>query len=171
VATRSPQPSTPPESSEPAKCLLCVDDHPEVLSIMGEFLRVFGYSVLTAPSGQRGLQLLHRNPVDAVILDYEMPKMDGAELALRIKSGWPELPVLMFTGYPADVPEEVRKSVNAFVVKGEPADKLLQTLRNLLPADGGGVSTKPAGEVHGNRNRRKSGSVAAGSRRKVRRSA
>jgi hypothetical protein len=48
---------------------------------------------------------------------------------------------------------------------------LLQTLRNLLPADGGGVSTKPAGEVHGNRNRRKSGSVAAGSRRKVRRSA
>ena len=170
MATRSPQPSVPPESSESAKCLLCVDDHPEVLSIMGEFLRVFGYSVLTAPSGQRGLQLLHRNPVDAVILDYEMPKMDGAELALRIKSGWPELPVLMFTGYPADVPEEVRRSVNGFVVKGEPADKLLQTLRNLLPADGG-VSRKPAGNANGSRNRRKSRSAAAASRRKVRRSA
>ena len=171
MATRSPQPSIPPESSEPAKCLLCVDDHPEVLSIMGEFLRVFGYSVLTAPSGQRGLQLLQRNPVDAIILDYEMPKMDGAELALRIKSGWPELPVLMFTGYPADVPEEVRRSVNAFVVKGEPADKLLETLRKLLPANGGGVSKKPAGKVAGSRRRRKSRSAEPSSRRKVRRSA
>ncbi|HKC70461.1 MAG TPA: response regulator [Terriglobales bacterium] len=113
-----------------------MDDHHEVLAIMGEFLRVSGYSVLTAPSGMRGLQLLQRNPVDAVILDYEMPKMDGAELALRIKSERPELPVLMFTGYPADVPEDVRRSVDAFVVKGDPAEKLLQTIRDLVPSNG-----------------------------------
>lgn len=149
MASRSPQPSIPVESSEPGKCLLCVDDHPEVLSIMGEFLRVFGYSVLTAPSGPRGLQLLHRNPVDAVILDYEMPKMDGAELALRIKSDWPELPILMFTGYPADVSEEVRHSVDAFVVKGDPAEKLLETLRNLLPSEDNRVPRKPADRVAG----------------------
>lgn len=131
--------SQPPLSSEsPGKCLLCVDDHAEVLSIMEDFLRVSGYSVLTAPSGIRGLQLLRHNPVDAVILDFEMPKMDGAELALRIKSEWPELPVLMFTGYPADVPEEIRRSVDAFVVKGDPADTLLQTLERLLPTNGQG---------------------------------
>lgn len=137
--------------SEPAKCLLCVDDHPEVLAIMGEFLRVFGYSVLTAPSGPRGLQLLHRNPVDAVILDYEMPKMDGAELALRIKSDWPELPILMFTGYPADVSEEVRQSVDAFVVKGDPAEKLLHTLRGLLSNGGNGAGKKGAGKMSAER--------------------
>jgi CheY-like chemotaxis protein len=134
VASPSSQP--PEASSSPSKCLLCVDDHAEVLSIMGEFLRVSGYSVLTAPSGNRGLQLLRRNPVDAVILDYEMPKMDGAELALRIKTEWPELPVLMFTGYPADVSEEVRRSVDAFVVKGDPAEKLLETLRAMVPVNG-----------------------------------
>jgi CheY-like chemotaxis protein len=65
-----------------------------------------------------------------------MPKMDGAELALRIKSDRPELPVLMFTGYPADVPEDVRRSVDAFVVKGDPAEKLLQTIRDLVPSNG-----------------------------------
>ncbi|HEV2116066.1 MAG TPA: response regulator [Terriglobales bacterium] len=135
------------DSSDSTKCLLCVDDHPEVLSIMGEFLRVSGYSVLTAPSGPRGLQLLHRNPVDAVILDYEMPKMDGAELALRIKSDWPQLPVLMFTGYPADVPDEIRRSVDAFVVKGDPAEKLLHTLRELLPGNGGPAPRKSDGKV------------------------
>ena len=134
MAHHSPNPRF--DSSDNARCLLCVDDHPEVLAIMGEFLRVSGYSVLTAPSGPRGLQLLQRNPVDAVILDYEMPKMDGAELALRIKSNWPELPVLMFTGYPADVPEDVRGSVDAFVVKGDTAEKLLQTLRDLVPGNG-----------------------------------
>ncbi len=142
------RPSNPSfDSSDRARCLLCVDDHPEVLAIMGEFLRVSGYSVLTAPSGARGLQLLQRNPVDAVILDYEMPKMDGAELALRIKSDRPELPVLMFTGYPADVPEDVRRSVDAFVVKGDPAEKLLQTLRDLVPANGDGAPQKAAGHV------------------------
>lgn len=145
VASPSSQP--PEASSSPAKCLLCVDDHAEVLSIMGEFLRVSGYSVLTAPSGTRGLQLLRRNPVDAVILDYEMPKMDGAELALRIKTEWPELPVLMFTGYPADVSEEVRHSVDAFVIKGDPADKLLHTLKQLLP--GNGKEKKKAAERKG----------------------
>jgi CheY-like chemotaxis protein len=135
------------DSADSAKCLLYVDDHPEVLSIMGEFLRVSGYSVLTARSGPRGLQLLHRNPVDAVILDYEMPKMDGAELALRIKSHWPDLPVLMFTGYPADVSEEVRGSVDAFVVKGDPSEKLLHTLSELLSGNGGHVPRKSAGKV------------------------
>ncbi|HJT00426.1 MAG TPA: response regulator [Terriglobales bacterium] len=145
MAHRSPNSKL--DSSDSSRCLLCVDDHPEVLSIMGEFLRVSGYSVLTAPSGMRGLQLLQRNPVDAVILDYEMPKMDGAELALRIKSDRPELPVLMFTGYPADVPEDVRRSVDAFVVKGDPAEKLLQTLRDLVPANGDPVPKKAASQV------------------------
>lgn len=163
MASLSPQPPAPPETP---KCLLCVDDHPEVLSIMGEFLRVFGYSVLTAPSGPRGLQLLQRNPVDAVILDYEMPKMDGAELALRIKSGWPELPVLMFTGYPSDVPEDIRRSVDAFVVKGDPAEKLLQTLRALLPGNKAEAPEKGAARVdRGQRNRRRASSGRARARR------
>ncbi|HSB75630.1 MAG TPA: response regulator [Terriglobales bacterium] len=170
MASRSPQLTDAPHSSEPTKCLLCVDDHEEVLSIMGEFLRVFGYSVLTAPSGARGLQLLQRNPVDAVILDYEMPKMDGAELALRIKADRPELPVLMFTGYPADVPQEVRRSVNAFVVKGDPAEKLLQTLRDLLPVRGEPSPRKaPAKGVAGHNTPRRRGASAA--RRNVRRRA
>ena len=160
MAHRSPNPKS--DSSDGARCLLCVDDHPEVLVIMGEFLRVSGYSVLTAPSGARGLQLLQRNPVDAVILDYEMPKMDGAELALRIKRDRPELPVLMFTGYPADVPEDVRRSVDAFVVKGDPAEKLLQTLRDLVPANGDGVPQKTADQV---RRLKRNGRNASGARR------
>ena len=162
-------PKLRPDSSDNARCLLCVDDHPEVLAIMGEFLRVSGYSVLTAPSGARGLQLLQRNPVDAVILDYEMPKMDGAELALRIKSDWPELPVLMFTGYPADVPEDVRGWVDALVVKGDPAEKLLQTLHDLVPANGERSASRKA-DGQGRRPKRNGGGATAG-RRGVRRPA
>ncbi len=155
-------PKLRPDSSDNARCLLCVDDHPELLAIMGGFLRVSSYSVLTAPSGIRGLELLQRNPVDAVILDYEMPKMDGAELALRIKSGWPELPILMFTGYPADVPEDVRRSVDGFVVKGDPADKLLQTIRELIPVNGNGAIKKAAGQV---RRMKRNGRSATSARR------
>lgn len=164
MAARSPQMPIAPPSSENAKCLLCVDDHAEVLSIMGEFLRLSGYSVLTAPSGPRGLQLLQRNPVDAVILDYEMPKMDGAELALRIRSTWPELPILMFTGYPADVPEDIRGSVDAFVVKGESADKLLETIRSLVPANGQRPAGKAGLRSSGDRKPRRSKSATSSGR-------
>ena len=159
-----------PDSTEMApdsnKCLLCVDDHPEVLGIMGEFLRVSGYSVLTAATGQRGLQLLRQHPVDAVILDYEMPKMDGAELASRIKQRWPDLPILMFTGYPAEVPHTVHRSVDALVVKGEPADNLLQKIQDLVCGNHAKIPRKTAIRVHNPPARsRKTGHSRRGARR------
>lgn len=58
-------------------CILCVDDNQDVLKSLGEVLRTSGYGTLTALSGNQGILLSLQNSVDLVVLDYEMPGMNG----------------------------------------------------------------------------------------------
>ena len=58
--------------------LLCIDDNEDVLECEKSFLETFGYTVLTAPSGGKGLELASIHSVDVVIVDYFMPEMNGA---------------------------------------------------------------------------------------------
>jgi CheY-like chemotaxis protein len=65
--------------------LLCIDDNEDVLECEKSFLETFGYTVLTAPSGGKGLELASIHSVDVVIVDYFMPEMNGAEVAIEMR--------------------------------------------------------------------------------------
>jgi hypothetical protein len=65
--------------------LLCIDDSPDLLEYEKEFLETFGYTVLTAPSGSKGLELATIHAVDVVIVDYFMPEMNGHEFAVEMR--------------------------------------------------------------------------------------
>jgi CheY-like chemotaxis protein len=65
--------------------LLCIDDNQDVLDCVKSFLESFGYTVLTAPSGDKGLELASMHAVDVVIVDYLMPKMNGQEVAIQMR--------------------------------------------------------------------------------------
>jgi CheY-like chemotaxis protein len=123
----------------PKKTVLCIDDQPEGLAIRKIFLETFGYEVLLAQSGREGLKLLENNTIDALVLDYRMPEMDGAAVALEVRKKWPKLPIVMLSGYVAEIPSHVHNLVSAFVSKGSPPSELLETLRNV----GGTVPKKP----------------------------
>ncbi len=80
--------------------LLLVDDEDLVRFATGELLRELGHDVAEVSSGPEALQMLATGlEVDAVVTDYKMPRMDGAELAKRIAESQPTLPVLIITGY------------------------------------------------------------------------
>ena len=98
-------------------CILCIDDNRDVLKSLAEVLRASGYSTLIALSGNQGLSLLVRNSVDLVVLDYEMPGMNGDLAAQAIRRSKPEVPIILFTGMPDDIPGSVRQNVNAVVSK------------------------------------------------------
>jgi CheY-like chemotaxis protein len=127
--------------SSPGKTLLCIDDHQTALSGWCLYLQGMGYNVLSAAGSEEGLQLFATNPVDAVILDYAMPEMDGAEAASAMKHIKPDIPVILFSGY-SRLPQEASQNVDAFVTKGEPPQVLVQTLEALLGAEkrGGGAA-------------------------------
>jgi signal transduction histidine kinase len=79
--------------------ILLVDDEPLVRSATAEMLRDLGHSVVEAGSGSDALAKLQKLDVDILVTDYKMPRMDGAELANRVRELRPTLPLLLITGY------------------------------------------------------------------------
>ena len=93
------------EQGAPAKVLrplrvLAVDDDALVLMNTVAMLEDLGHSVYEAYSGREALEILRReDSVDLVITDQAMPQMTGTQLAKAIKHEWPDIPVLLATGY------------------------------------------------------------------------
>jgi CheY-like chemotaxis protein len=80
--------------------VLVVDDDEVTRSMISWAVESFGYSVMTAADGVEALHIVRRDPVDVVITDALMPKMDGRELSLRIKEcGFPTKVILMTSLY------------------------------------------------------------------------
>ncbi len=84
--------------------ILAVDDDEIVLINSVALLTDMGHTVLQAKSGHEALRILGKTRVDLLITDYAMPGMTGAELVGAVEAGWPELPILMVSGY-AEIPE------------------------------------------------------------------
>jgi CheY-like chemotaxis protein len=66
--------------------VLVVEDNPANLSLMEYLLRAFGYTVFTAADGADGIELAHREIPDVILMDLQMPKLDGFEAASRLKA-------------------------------------------------------------------------------------
>lgn len=129
-----PAPTNPPpgRALPSRKTILCIDDQAEGLAVRKLFLEAFGFGVIVATSGREGLEILQRNSVDALLLDYRMPEMDGEAIASEVRRRKPELPIVMLSGYVQEVPERVHRLINAFVNKGSPPGELLQVLVEVL---------------------------------------
>jgi signal transduction histidine kinase len=79
---------------------LAVDDDPVYLHQLSRMLQGEGFEVQLAPSGEEALQLLSLQPVDCLVLDLNMPGIDGLETCRRLKAapGLRDVPVIMLTG-------------------------------------------------------------------------
>ncbi|MBB4292107.1 PAS domain S-box-containing protein [Rhizobium leguminosarum] len=84
--------------------IVAVDDDGLVLMNTTLMLEDLGHTVFEAMAGSEALEILRRQPVDLVICDHAMPRMTGAQLAEAIRQEWPEMPIILATGY-AELPE------------------------------------------------------------------
>ena len=84
--------------------ILAVDDDGLVLMNTALMLEDLGHTVFEAMAGHEALDILRRQQVDLVISDHAMPRMTGAQLAEAIRNEWPDMPIILATGY-ADIPE------------------------------------------------------------------
>ena len=109
VAKTSPLPVQPPETA-PATArhqltILAVDDDALVLMNTVAMLEDLGHTVAEAYSGSEALEILRgQEAFDLVVTDQAMPKMTGVELAHIIKAEWPNMPILLATGYSDRLP-------------------------------------------------------------------
>jgi CheY-like chemotaxis protein len=104
---RSGHEKTAPATLVPSLTILAVDDDALVLMNTVAMLEDLGHTTFEAYSAKEALEILRReDSVDLVITDQAMPKMSGTQLAQIIKSEWPDIPVLLATGYADRVPGE-----------------------------------------------------------------
>jgi CheY-like chemotaxis protein len=82
----------------PKKTILCVDDNEQALSVRKFMLETRGYRVLASLVPEQALESFHSGGIDLVICDLNMPRMDGNELARRMKEIAPEVPILLVSG-------------------------------------------------------------------------
>ena len=113
-----------------SRVLLCIDDNEDVLECEKSFLESFGYTVLTAASGGKGLELASVHSVDVVIVDYLMPEMNGQEVAMEMRRLKPETAIIMLSAA-VDIPEQALKLVDAFIAKDGLASQLLPMIAQL----------------------------------------
>ena len=100
--------------------ILVVDDDPLVLMGTVDMLEDLGHEVMQASSGRQALDLLKASHVDLVLSDQSMPQMTGAQLAVTIRESYPDLPIILATGYadlPPDIPGGIRRLGKPFSQK------------------------------------------------------
>ena len=124
----------------PKHTILCIDDDEAILRYEKAMLEKAGYAVLAAASAQQGLRLATMCKCDAVLLDYEMPGMNGHEVASEIKRIRPELIIILLSG--SEVPTQALALVDAFVPKLEASRQLLPMIAELCSQASEGVAIR-----------------------------
>jgi two-component system, sensor histidine kinase and response regulator len=90
-----------------------------------------GYQVLTAANGKDSVQAFVSNTVDLVLIDYQMPQIDGGEAAIHMRACKPDVPIALLSG-DEWLPPGTLEAVDAFISKSEPVASVLEKVDYLL---------------------------------------
>ena len=113
--------------------ILVVDDEPALRELAEEYLLSNDYKVLCAKSGEEALQVLSTNDVNLLLTDVIMPNMDGFELAAKVTQLYPEIKILIASGYNESFDNENSNS-NLYYKISKPYElaSMLNIIRELL---------------------------------------
>src|ERR1700686_1382620 len=119
----------------PAKktTILAADDDPQLLRLMTRNLEFEGYEVLAASDGQQALTQIESQPLDLVLLDVMMPKMDGFTVCQRVRE-FSSVPIIIVTarGQDQDKVHGLDLGADDYLTKPFSVDKLLARVRAVL---------------------------------------
>jgi len=128
--------------------ILVVDDQRDILELTSTVLAGAGYRVTTADSGAEALRALVRRSVDLVLLDINMPEMDGWETLrlIRADDALRDLPVVMFSvkGELRDKVQGMQEGALDYITKPFEVDTLLLRIRRVFESRASPESAPPA---------------------------
>jgi CheY-like chemotaxis protein len=111
--------------------ILCADDSTNILEGWKMLLERNGYDVVTAIDGKEAVQAFVSHPVDLVLIDYHMPRMNGDAAAAHMKACKTDVPIALLSA--DDVMSlSSRNAVDTFVSKSESITRVLEIVHDLL---------------------------------------
>ena len=114
------------------KKVLIVEDNPNMSSLLADILsQCFDLTSEKAQDGEEALDILKEKTFDLVITDLMMPKIDGKELLKTVKQNFPELPVVLITGYEAEFNPEEEPKPDGFLLKPFKVQQIDEVLKRI----------------------------------------
>ena len=113
--------------------ILLVEDEKRAREVFARILKHAGYAVTEAADGLEALSLLEDLPCDLVVSDILMPKLNGYALVARIRAKWPNMPIILTSGYLS--PDAAKTMMNGsveFIPKPLDAAALIAIIQRLI---------------------------------------
>jgi two-component system chemotaxis response regulator CheY len=118
------------------KRILSIDDSPSVRKLVEYTLKSKGFQAASAENGQQALELMAEEKFDAIILDINMPRMDGLEFMKRMRANdaYASIPVIVLTteGQEADKDKAMELGATAYIVKPFKPTQLLSLVEGMF---------------------------------------
>ncbi|MFH1198831.1 MAG: response regulator [Candidatus Omnitrophota bacterium] len=134
--------------------ILVADDDPDIRDVLKLTLGEENYEILEACDGEEALKIIATKPLDLVLLDYKMPKIDGRQVCIRVKKDLllRHLPIIMLTGQ-GDIKDKVDgidAGADDYVVKPFEPQELIARIRMILRRTKRDLEANPLTRLPGN---------------------
>ncbi|MCK4461638.1 MAG: response regulator [candidate division Zixibacteria bacterium] len=117
--------------------ILVVDDELLIRDLLYDFFQDQGWDITVAESGEKALEILQKKKVDVLLTDLRMPVMDGMALTGRVRKSFPDIPVVIMTGYPSveSAVSALRNKVADYITKPFNVNELYKRVESHLPGE------------------------------------
>jgi DNA-binding NtrC family response regulator len=115
--------------------ILVVDDDMDILKMLKEVLTKKGWKAFIAPTGEAAMANMASEKIDIVLLDIRLPDKTGLEILKDIRKGYPDVKVIMITGFGYDnalIDESIKQGACGYVSKGAPLSEIMESIQNAL---------------------------------------
>ena len=119
-----------PQRADTKRILLVEDDELFRRSLLS-YLGILGYEAVVAASAEEALQKQKQQPVDLVLTDFHLMRMNGIDLVRTLRSAGSTIPAILISGFLSDEVRQMARDVRIDAVLRKPADLL--KLKELLP--------------------------------------
>ena len=117
--------------------ILVVDDEDIVLDSCQAVLELEGFEVMLVPSADKALKAMKKEDFALILVDVKMPKHDGMYLMEKIKEQWPNIPIIVMSGYytTVTIKEAFKMGAANFVPKPFEPDELVKIVRQMIEGE------------------------------------
>ncbi len=112
--------------------ILIVEDYKNQRLLYEQELRLEGYEILTAADGKEALEKVQEQPPDLIIMDKNIPKMDGIEAMGRILNKHKDIPIIIHTAYSNYKDNFMSWAADAYIVKSSDLTEIKNKIKEMI---------------------------------------